>query len=427
MFAAKAGTPRLANPRHLSAPAFTLLELLIAIGIVAVLLALLGGTIGAAWEVAIDVKCKHNLGQLHKAFHMGRDVTLPSPLYWVGFIESVDCAEALICPKGDPSRPEAAPPPARNPYPDATNDEAPLPTLPQDECSSEQDIEPVRAPASVVIGSQGVLESSTMIRTFQEQKNFVLPSSVQTNISGPGYYNSSGSLTPGSVGAGTRINCYFLHFDPVGSESAQVSGRMNFNGEILGIICLDAQLNASDPILGNPGTKYPTGHGSRGFEMSQEIVTVSTDKRSLTINRFWSSSVGEQVRVIVSAKPKDEKNPAEGGFGGARGSAGYWAWDDATEYDVGGPTSYAMNSLASSSDAWPGQILLVEFCRTIADVGLDMAGSREVLLGNLAPRHGGRVNVLFVDGYVESFTPQELLPTARGEPWIGRYGLRMTP
>jgi prepilin-type processing-associated H-X9-DG protein len=420
MIAAKAGVPRLANPRRLSAPAFTLVELIIAIGIVVVLLALLGGTFGGAWEVAIDVQCKHNLGQLHKAFFMGRDVALPSPLYWVGFVETVGCAESLICPKGDSSRPDPAAPPPRNPYPDVLDDNAPLP--PEDASTVEQDVEPVRAPASVIFNA---LESSTMIRTFQEQKNFVLPSGVETNISRPGRYNSFASMSSGSVSAGTRINCYFLHFDPVGSQSSQVSGRMNFNGDILGIICRDAQLNASDSVLGAPGTRYPTGQSSRGFENGVEDVEVSSDKRSLTIIRFNSSFPGEQMRVIVQAKAKEE--PGAGAGGAAAGPGGYWAWDGNSEGDVGGPTSYAMNSRATSSDAWPGQVLLVEYRRTIVNLGWGGTADRAVLLANLAPRHDGRSNALFVDGHIESLTPEELLPTASGQPWIGSHGWQTAP
>jgi len=420
----------LAHPgtrRRPSIRAFTLLELLLAIAIVAVLLCLLAPTIGQAWEVAIDVQCKHNLGQLHKALHMGREVAFPSPLYWVGFVESIGCAESLICPKGDTSRPEAVlpPPPPRNPFPGVRDDDASLPPPPDTSCP-EQDVEPIRAPGSVMIGSKGALESNTLIRVFCEQKDYALPANVGTNISGPGYYDSVGSMTGGSVGAGTRVNSYFLHFDPAGSEGAQVSGRMNFNGDILGIICLDAQLDASDSVLGNPGTLYPTGHKARGFEPGQEIVSVSDDRRTLTIHRFWSSSVGEQVRVLVGAKAKDV--PGAPGTGGRSAGAGaYWAWDADTEGDVGGPTSYAMNAMATACDAWPGQVLLVEFRRTIADLGSGRQADLRNLLDNLAPRHDGRVNVLFVDGSVDGLTPQELMSDPGGSPWIGRYGWRESP
>jgi len=428
MFAPTTGAAGFSRGRCPCNKAFTLIELLLAICIIAVLLCLLAATLGQAWDVATDVQCKHNLSQLHKALHMGRDVVFPNPVYWVGFVESIGCAESLICPQGDTSRPEAYLPPIRprNPYPQAQVDDAPLPPPPPDVSCPEQDIEPSRPPESIMIGAHGALESDTLIREFQEQKNFTLPVNVKTNISGPGYYDSFASMTGSVVGAGTRVNCYFLHFDPVGSAGAQVSGRMNFNGDILGVICRDAELDASDPIVGCSGTQYPTGTKSRGFESSQEIVSISADQRTLTINRFWSSTVGEQMRILVKAKAPDAPAPSRSVQNAPRPAA-FAAWDEETEYDVGGPTSYAMNRMATPSDAWPGQVLLLEFRRTIADLGSGGAGDYENLRTNLAPRHSGHVNVLFVDGHVEGLAPEELLPNPAGLPWIGRNGWTPTP
>jgi len=423
MLASKAVAIRLHVRRNPSSHAFTLLELIITIAIIAVLVSLLGAVVGQGWEVAIDVQCKHNLNQLYQAFHMGRDVTYPSPLYWVGFIESVGCAESLICPKGDTSRPDPAAPPPRNPYPDVVDDDTPLPPLPPGDAIEEQDVEPIRPPASVVFNA---LESSTAIREFCEQKDYVLPNSVKTNISGPGYYDSFAKMSGGSISAGTHVNCYFLHFDPVGSTNATTSGRMNFNGDILGLICRDAELDGSDGVLGSPGTKYPTGQKSRGFESGAEIVSISSDRRTLTIHRFQSTFPGEQVRVIVAAKAKNEPGGGWGG-GGSSGTAGYTVWDSESEYDVGGPTSYAMNTRATPSDAWPGQVLLVEYRRTIADLILSGTATRDALTVNLAPRHNGRVNTLFVDGRVEGLTPDELMPNIAGEPWIGSHGDPQAP
>ena len=425
MLATKIGATQPFVRRSPSVRAFTLLELLMVVAIIGVLAALLGAALGWGWEVAIDVQCKRNLSQLHQAFHMGRDVAFPSPLYWVGFIESVGCAEVLICPKGDTSRPDPAAPKPRNPYPDVFDDDTPLPPLPADDLVSGQDVEPIRPPTSVVFGA---LESSTMIREFSERKNYVLPSGVKTNISGPGFYDSFAKMTGGSVSGGTRVNCYFLHFDPVGSIPSTASGRMNFNGEILGVICRDEELDTTDSILGNPGTRYPTGQKSRGFESGAEIVSISSDRRTLAIQRFQSSFPGEQVRVIVRAKAEDDsKAGVSGSSSGAAGPGGSWAWDDDAGYDVGGPTSYAMNTRALPSDAWPGQVLLVEYRRTIVDLILDGWSAQEALRVSLAPRHNGRVNTLFVDGHVEGLTPGELMPDASGQPWIGSHGDAQAP
>jgi len=232
-------------------------------------------------------------------------------------------------------------------------------------------------------------------------------------------------MSGGSVDAGTRVNCYFLHYDPVGSGPGQVSGRMNFNGDILGIICLDAELNASDPILGNPDTIYPTGKASRGFEPGAEIVTISPDRRTMTINRYYTTTVCEQARVLVRAREQDNSSNSTT-TRKLSGPPVYGAWDEETDYDVGGPTSYAINRMATPSDAWPGQLLLLEFRRTIADLGSGGAAAYRNLSDYFAPRHDGHANVLFVDGHVEGLKPEELMPSPSGAPWLGRNGWPQT-
>jgi prepilin-type processing-associated H-X9-DG protein len=349
--------------------------------------------------------------------HLGRDLAMPKPLYWVGFIEKVGASGSLLCMKGDTSQADAVP--GRNPLPENQDDDAALPP-PDISAGVDQDVAAMDPPPSVKIGSGGALESNTQIREFREQKNATLSSSIKVNIAGPGYYDSYAKMTGGSVDAGTRVNCYFLHFDPVGSSGAEVCGSMNFTGEIVGVICRDAELDASDATLGNPGTVYPTGTRSRGFENSgQEIVTVSDDRHTLIVNRLYSTSVGEQMRVLVRLPGPDET----GGSGGSGGGSSL-AWDDeeAEDYGVGGPTSYAMNGRISSADVWPGQVLLLEYRRAVADVGLDGTVGHDNLPANLAARHMGRVNVLFADGAVRSLDPGDLIPGPGGYPWTGKSG-----
>jgi prepilin-type N-terminal cleavage/methylation domain-containing protein/prepilin-type processing-associated H-X9-DG protein len=78
----------------------------------------------------------------------------------------------------------------------------------------------------------------------------------------------------------------------------------------------------------------------------------------------------------------------------------------------GGQSSYGMNNLAGKflrgSDG--GKLLLVEYERTVAHVvGADANG----LLGwpdDIAPRHTGILNALFVDGHVEGVRPEGIDP-----------------
>jgi prepilin-type N-terminal cleavage/methylation domain-containing protein/prepilin-type processing-associated H-X9-DG protein len=396
--------------------AFTLMELLIVIAIIAVLLTMLMGGVQLAWDCAYDVQCKTNLHRLYQALHMGRDSVLPDPRFWVGFIETMGAQEALLCPSGDRCLPDPVeimqqqlPTPIVG---DRMDDNAILPP-PDNQSLPDQNLVLMDPPASVIVHT---LENSVTIRAFREKEDFVLPGSIQVNISSPGYFDSFAKMTGGSVGGSRRINCYFVHYDPVGNGPGVSSGSMTFPGDILGIICRDAQLDASDSVLGCPGTQYPTGKASRGFESGQDIITLSEDRRTVVINRFYTTTVAEQMRVIVECVKEEDKppgnEPPEYGWGSDGG------WEPVPRFNVGGPTSYGMNSQSTSAGLWPGQILLVEYRRALVDV--DGKGLDDKLQDLLAPRHMGKVNVLFGDGEVRDMLPDELLPTSRSNPWTAR-------
>ena len=386
-------------------PGFSLLELIIVICIIAVLVALMQGGLHQAWESSCDVECKANLYRLYQALRMGRDAVLPNPKYWVGFVENFGGEYSLLCPRGDAHMMDL--------------DDAPVPgdSIPEDEGGGQifrppdpddqkQNVQFMQPPPSVHFrgkGGNGDLESDTRIRTFLEKEEFRLPVSVQVNITGPGRYDSKGQMTSGTVDAGTVVNCIFVHFDPVGSGPAETSGSLSLTQEIIGIICLDSQLNRTDNVLGHEGTVYPNGKGSRGFENNAEVVSLSADKRTLIIHRFHSTHPGEQARILVECpeEKEDEGQLPDGGWGS---DGGYGLKHG---YSVGGPTSYGMNSQAAAPGALPGQVLLVEYRRALVDV--DAQGLDDDLEEMLAPRHQGMLNVLFMEGAVRSMAPEELL------------------
>jgi len=145
----------------------------------------------------------------------------------------------------------------------------------------------------------------------------------------------------------------------------------------LGIQCVVAQLDATDPILGSPSTAaYETGVGARGFENGQEFVTLSSDKKTFTIDTWYSTSPGEEVRILT--RP-------------------------------GGRASYGINSKVDSVTPRSDQIYIIEYERNTVDI--DFASWRSYI----AKRHFGRSNALFVDGSVKLLTPEEFEP-ATG-PW----------
>ncbi len=71
----------------------------------------------------------------------------------------------------------------------------------------------------------------------------------------------------------------------------------------------------------------------------------------------------------------------------------------------GGRVSYGMNSGVAAIAGRPQQILLLDYDRSVADVAMMQGG-----YDDLAPRHFGRANVVFVDGSVQARWPSDLLP-----------------
>jgi prepilin-type N-terminal cleavage/methylation domain-containing protein/prepilin-type processing-associated H-X9-DG protein len=76
---------------------------------------------------------------------------------------------------------------------------------------------------------------------------------------------------------------------------------------------------------------------------------------------------------------------------------------------TGGKTSYGINARVHRFMQDSNKILLVEYHKHIANVV--GAGARDIWRDQVAPRHGGTLNVLYGDSRVESVTPDEIDPT----------------
>jgi len=341
---------------------FTFVELLVVIVILALLLALLVCGIQSAHEHAIYTQCKWNLHQLWQVLRADESLGLPDPLSWTLLVSETEAAPCLVCPKQNVESSKGA----ENP-------------------GGSGNVVLIAPPPSVVFGQ---VESNTAIPYFIERENYTLPESVTVDISKPGRYDNNYGSTSTTIPAGTVVNCTFLFFDPVGSQNATSSGAITMSGEIVGIICTDSRLNATDAVLGRPGTAYATGQSSRGFENNAEKVTLEDDRRTFTIHQFQSTFPGENVRILT--------------VGRAEGS------------------SYGINNQIKSTGSSPAQILLLEYRRSVADVdGLNADGKSpdDDFYKEVAPRHFGLVNILSVEGSVESFAPGDIDPAKHPELW----------
>jgi hypothetical protein len=159
----------------------------------------------------------------------------------------------------------------------------------------------ISPPASVLVNSG--LESNTTAFLFEEQNNDLLGVGAPVNITSPGFYNSNGSLTPGTIPIGAVVDSYYYHSDPLGASSSNnqtYSTTITFDTDILGIAVLDASLNATN-FLGAPGTLYSIS--GRGFEMGgPDTVTLSADRRTIAIFNM-ANTAADDLRIITVPEP----------------------------------------------------------------------------------------------------------------------------
>jgi len=150
----------------------------------------------------------------------------------------------------------------------------------------------------------GDLKSDTELFTFQESSSLTLSQSVRVDITSAGTYQCDSSLTPGTIPAGTEVDSYFLHSEPVHQPKVYV-GSITFSTPILGVIVLDAGLDRTDALLGAPGTLYPTGNAGRGLELSptEDYVSLSSDLKTLSVH-FTTHSDIDEVRILTAAVPE---------------------------------------------------------------------------------------------------------------------------
>lgn len=157
------------------------------------------------------------------------------------------------------------------------------------------------APPSVEIGA---LQSDTTMYAFNEQQCVALPSSLPVDITAPGTYDSTASLTPGTLAAGTVVSSQFVNADKVGKQKpfTDLTATIHTDQPIVGIEVLSHELNLSD-FLGAPGTLYPTGDFGRGLELDNplqnDFVIEEPDVHTVVIHSDVAVHT-DQVRVITS-------------------------------------------------------------------------------------------------------------------------------
>lgn len=157
----------------------------------------------------------------------------------------------------------------------------------------------IGAPPSVL---PGALTSQTDGYLFFESTT-TLAAPLPVDISAPGLYSLATPDNPGVIPSLTAINSYMLHHESVDNKLSGVLMSYSFPNPILGLIVTDTKLDATDALLGNGGTAYPTGLEYRGLEIPYLLladVLFWSGNQVFLFVKSDTALVLDQVRVITA-------------------------------------------------------------------------------------------------------------------------------
>ena len=165
---------------------------------------------------------------------------------------------------------------------------------------------------------QGTLVSGTNLKLNQMQNVDVQlfyegQKSLSANVAADYVY--SGYTSSGIVPAGTTVQSFLVHYDPLTSAVVNASGSMTFDGIILGLITTTSGLLASDSVAGVAGVLYEPG--SRALETTgsyADIWSVSGGDLTFNFTPFYTSTGMDEVRVLVAVPEGNGNNVPDGGM-----------------------------------------------------------------------------------------------------------------
>ena len=331
---------------------FTLVELLVVITIIGILMSLLLPAVQQVRENAASAQCQDHLHNIGVAYHNLRSAVGETATYgiapsWPSRLAAyaADEREIFFCPK-DTERENSG----------STTGDGAFVFKPE-------------LPPSL---KKGVYENENEVRVFKERSGFVLPTAVQLDMAGPGGWghNTANDAPTGSIPAGTTVDVYLLHYDPVNSSASFIENQtLSFNGKIFGSAHSTSKLIATDTIVGHaPQVEYDQG-GARGYETA-EGARISDDRRQYTIVRYRVPGYIEETRIYT---------------------------------EVGSDAGYGMNlQVTSSTTSTAYQVLMTDYGKSVVDIVSDWETdvSGATINRHLAHRHMGGSNVLYFDGSV---------------------------
>lgn len=136
--------------------------------------------------------------------------------------------------------------------------------------------------------------------------------------------------------------------------------------------------------------------------------TIDTEKNKLKVYHKWQGDPGGGGSRHFIYDNEGELLELGGGRHTYTNKVAHQGYDPALDFDATGTAvSFGMNSLVRDEKHSGGQVLLLDYERSIVQMG-DNGYARDDLDELFAARHFGRANVLFVDGSVQQRAQSEL-------------------
>ncbi|QDT66438.1 FecR family protein [Calycomorphotria hydatis] len=114
---------------------------------------------------------------------------------------------------------------------------------------------------------------------------------------------------PRKFEAGTVLDSYLLHHDPVKEWTKPGIGAVSFHQPVMALIGRTDELNRLDELFARPRTKTAT-EAYRGLEVDEDLVEISADRKTVTF-RFDVSPPNyyDHVRILVSHPAPEITSP----------------------------------------------------------------------------------------------------------------------
>ncbi len=145
-------------------------------------------------------------------------------------------------------------------------------------------------------------EDNNVAYLFTEHLNHTVPRDVTVDVVSPGLYDAESDLGTFTLLAGTQVNVYLLHSDPIGNGPRDYYGSITFPFPILAVIARGRRLRLSDDELGVPTTQYSQSDNYRGYELdTQDVEQFEVLSDGVTL-RFYArtTDVVDELRIITA-------------------------------------------------------------------------------------------------------------------------------